>query len=296
MGSKASHRISGKNKDPEAGPKMAATKSATKSAGKSAGKNSGKKSVTKDPSINGNTDNVSPIGHNGPRHVAIIMDGNGRWATQRGRPRLFGHHAGARRVREIVEACPDLGVDYVTIFGFSTENWKRTQIEVAGLMSLFRRYIQKESAALKANNVRVRFIGDRPGLDPSLQKLMDDLETLTETCDGTNLTVALNYGGRDEVARATKRLARDVAAGRLDPEAVDEETLPRYLDTYVLPDPDLVIRTSGEARISNFLLWQSAYAEYEFIDTLWPDFTRDVFADLVANYAGRDRRFGGVKP
>jgi undecaprenyl diphosphate synthase len=236
---------------------------------------------------------ASPRG--GPKHVAIIMDGNGRWATQRGRPRLFGHHAGARRVREIVEACPPLGVKYLTIFGFSTENWKRTQIEVAGLMSLFRRYIQKESAALKANNVRVRFIGDRPGLDPSLQKLMDELEELTADCDAIHLTVALNYGGRDEVARATKRLARDVAEGRLDPEEVNEETLPRYLDTHVLPDPDLVIRTSGEARISNFLLWQSAYAEYEFIDTLWPDFTREIFANVVHGYAGRDRRFGGVK-
>lgn len=231
----------------------------------------------------------------GPRHVAIIMDGNGRWATMRGRPRLFGHHAGAKRVREIVEACPGQGVEYLTIFGFSTENWKRTQIEVAGLMSLFRRYIQKEARALKANNVRVRFIGDRPGLDRKLQALMDELEEMTEGCDGTNLTIALNYGGRDEVARATQRLAEDVAAGKLDPADVDEETLPRYLDTRVLPDPDLVIRTSGEARISNFLLWQSAYAEYEFIDTLWPDFTAAVFAGLIRNYAGRDRRYGGVK-
>ncbi|MGH1425741.1 MAG: isoprenyl transferase [Pseudooceanicola sp.] len=231
----------------------------------------------------------------GPRHVAIIMDGNGRWAEARGRPRLFGHHAGARRVREIVEACPDLGVDYLTIFGFSTENWKRTQIEVAGLMNLFRSYIRKETRALKEKNVRVRFIGDRPGLDEKLQQMMDELEEVTSHCTGTNLTIALNYGGRDEVARATKRLAGDVAKGRLDPEAIDEETLPRYLDTHVLPDPDLVIRTSGEARISNFLLWQSAYAEYEFIDTLWPDFTRDVFSGLVNNFAGRERRFGGVK-
>lgn len=231
----------------------------------------------------------------GPGHVAIIMDGNGRWATMRGRPRLFGHHAGARRVREIVQACPDLNVKYLTIFGFSTENWKRTQIEVAGLMSLFRSYIRKEARALRDHNVRVRFIGDRPGLDQKLRDLMDELEEMTEDCTGTNLTIALNYGGRDEVARATKRLAEDVAAGRLDPEKVDEETLPRYLDTCVLPDPDLVIRTSGEARISNFLLWQSAYAEYEFIDTLWPDFTKDVFADCIARYGIRDRRFGGVK-
>lgn len=230
----------------------------------------------------------------GPRHVAIIMDGNGRWATMRGRPRLFGHHAGAKRVREIVEACPDLGVKYLTIFAFSTENWKRTQVEVAGLMSLFRRYITREARQLRDEGVRVRFIGDRVRLDDKLVGLMDELELITSQNDRVHLTIALNYGGRDEVARATKRLAQDVALGRLNPKDVDEETLPKYLDTCVLPDPDLVIRTSGEARISNFLLWQSAYAEYEFVDTLWPDFKRDEFARLVHAYGARDRRFGAV--
>ncbi|WP_300029839.1 polyprenyl diphosphate synthase [uncultured Roseobacter sp.] len=230
-----------------------------------------------------------------PNHVAIIMDGNGRWATQRGRPRLFGHHAGARRVREIVEACPHIGVEYLTIFAFSTENWKRTQVEVAGLMSLFRRYIIKETKALRANGVRVRFIGDRDRLDDKLIVLMNELEEATAHNSLVNLTIAINYGGRDEVTRATRRLAQDVADGRLKPGNVDEETLPRYLDTCVLPDPDLVIRTSGEARISNFLLWQSAYSEYEFIDTLWPDFTRDEFEGLCQSYGGRDRRYGGVK-
>ncbi len=230
----------------------------------------------------------------GPRHVAIIMDGNGRWASQRGRPRLFGHQAGARRVRDIVEACPELGVDYLTVFAFSTENWKRTQSEVAGLMNLFRRYITREAKALKANDVCVRFIGDRVRLDKKLVAMMDELEALTANCQTVNLTIAINYGGRDEVARATKRLAQDVAAGRLDPEAVDEETLPKYLDTCVLPDPDLVIRTSGEARISNFLLWQSAYSEYEFIDTLWPDFTADEFRAVVGGFGTRERRFGAV--
>lgn len=230
-----------------------------------------------------------------PRHVAIIMDGNGRWATQRGRPRLFGHHAGAKRVREIVEACPDFGVEYLTIFAFSTENWKRTQVEVAGLMSLFRRYITKETRALRERGVRVRFIGDRMRLDDKLIKLMSDLEEQTSCNTRVHLTIALNYGGRDEVARATQRLAQDVATGHLDPDEVDEETLPKYLDTCVLPDPDLVIRTSGEARISNFLLWQSAYAEYEFIDTLWPDFSKEEFGELCAAYGGRDRRFGAVK-
>lgn len=232
---------------------------------------------------------------NGPRHVAIIMDGNGRWATMRGRPRLFGHHSGAKRVREVVEACPDLGVEYLTIFAFSTENWKRTQVEVAGLMSLFRRYITKETRALSRDGVRVRFIGDRVRLDHKLIKLMNDLEEATRHNTRVNLTIAINYGGRDEVARATKRLAHDVAEGRLDPDKVDEETLPKYLDTYVLPDPDLVIRTSGEARISNFLLWQSAYAEYEFIDTLWPDFTKEEFGQLCASYGNRERRFGAAK-
>lgn len=230
----------------------------------------------------------------GPRHVAIIMDGNGRWAQARGRPRLFGHHAGARRVRDIVSACPDLGVKYLTIFAFSTENWKRTQTEVAGLMNLFRRYIVKEMQALLRENVRVRFIGDRLRLDYKLRCLMDEAEELTRHCTGMNLTIALNYGGRDEVSRATRRLAQDVAAGRLDPADVDEETLPKYLDTCVLPDPDLVIRTSGEARISNFLLWQSAYAEYEFVDTLWPDFTPEIFTRLLRAYGARDRRFGAV--
>ncbi|MBN9886398.1 polyprenyl diphosphate synthase [Salipiger abyssi] len=231
----------------------------------------------------------------GPRHVAIIMDGNGRWAQRRGRPRLFGHHAGAKRVREIVEACPDSGVKYLTIFAFSTENWRRTQSEVAGLMSLFRRYITKEARALREENVRVRFIGDRVRLDNKLVTLMDELELMTADCTGVNLTIAINYGGRDEVARATKRLAEDVAAGKLDPASVNEETLPKYLDTCVLPDPDLVIRTSGEARISNFLLWQSAYAEYEFVDTLWPDFSAGEFGKLVGAYGARDRRYGGVK-
>lgn len=240
-------------------------------------------------------DENDPAGGTGPRHVAIIMDGNGRWAQLRHRPRLFGHQAGARRVREIVEACPEFGVKYVTIFAFSTENWKRTQTEVAGLMSLFRRYIHKEMEAFRRENVQVRFIGDRVKLDAKLRALMDDAEATTRHCTGTNLTIALNYGGRDEVARATKRLARDVRDGKLDPEDVDEETLPKYLDTYVLPDPDLVIRTSGEARVSNFLLWQSAYAEYEFIDTLWPDFTAEEFGRLVGAYGKRDRRYGAVK-
>lgn len=232
--------------------------------------------------------------HTGPRHVAIIMDGNGRWAQAKGRPRLFGHHAGAKRVKEIVRACKPLDVKYLTIFAFSTENWKRTQSEVSGLMSLFRQYIRRETRGLIDEGVCVRFIGDRVRLDPKLVKLMDELEASTAGNDVVNLTIAINYGGRDEVARATKRLAKDVAAGKLSPDEVDEETLPKYLDTRVLPDPDLVIRTSGEARISNFLLWQSAYAEYEFVNTLWPDFSDEEFRKVVGAFGKRKRRFGAV--
>ena len=234
------------------------------------------------------------VSETGPNHVAIIMDGNGRWAQQRGKPRLFGHHAGAKRVREIVEACPEQGVKYLTIFAFSTENWKRTQSEVAGLMRLFRRYIEKEAKALFEDGVRVRFIGDRVKLDDKLVALMDELELFTADNDKVHLTIALNYGGRDEVTRAAQRLAYEIEQGRLTHKDVDAETLSKFLDTRFLPDPDLVIRTSGEARISNFLLWQSAYAEYEFIDTLWPDFTANEFRQVVGSYGNRDRRFGAV--
>lgn len=230
----------------------------------------------------------------GPAHVAIIMDGNGRWAQQRGRPRLFGHHAGARRVREVLQSCPEHGVKYLTLFAFSTENWKRTQTEVAGLMLMFRKYIQREARALVENGVRVRFIGDRIRLDDKLVSLMNELELLTAGNDLIHLTIALNYGGRDEVTRAAKRLAYEIEMGRLTHKDVDAETLARFLDTHVLPDPDLVIRTSGEARISNFLLWQSAYAEFEFVDTLWPDFTAAEFGRVLARYGQRERRFGAV--
>ncbi|MFO8125629.1 polyprenyl diphosphate synthase [Yoonia sp.] len=230
-----------------------------------------------------------------PAHVAIIMDGNGRWAQQRGRPRLFGHHAGARRVRDILSSCPELGVKYLTIFAFSTENWKRTQTEVAGLMSLFRKYLEREANELFEKGVCVRFIGDRIRLDHKLVSLMDELELRTADNDRVHLTVALNYGGRDEVTRAAKRLAFEVEQGRLTHDEVDAETLAGFLDTYFLPDPDLVIRTSGEARISNFLLWQSAYAEYEFVDTLWPDFTTEEFAKILQSYGRRERRFGAVR-
>jgi len=228
------------------------------------------------------------------QHVAIIMDGNGRWAEQRGQPRLAGHHAGAKRIREIVEACPAVGVKYLTIFAFSTENWKRTQSEVSGLMRLFKRYIRRESQNLVDDGVRVRFIGDRINLNEQLVRTMDELELVTAHNKRVNLTIALNYGGRDEVTRAVQRLAREIEQQRLTAKEVSAKVLAGFLDTHFLPDPDLVIRTSGEARISNFLLWQSAYAEYEFIETLWPDFNSQEFSQLVLKFRTRERRYGAV--
>jgi len=228
------------------------------------------------------------------QHVAIIMDGNGRWAEQRGQPRLVGHHAGAKRIREIVEACPAVGVKYLTIFAFSTENWKRTQSEVSGLMRLFKRYIRRESQNLVDDGVRVRFIGDRINLNEQLASTMDELELVTADNKRVNLTIALNYGGRDEVTRAVQRLAREIEQHRLTAKEVSAKVLAGFLDTHFLPDPDLVIRTSGEARISNFLLWQSAYAEYEFIETLWPDFNSQEFSQLVLKFRTRERRYGAV--
>jgi undecaprenyl diphosphate synthase len=222
------------------------------------------------------------------------MDGNGRWAEQRGQPRLVGHHAGAKRIREIVEACPAVGVKYLTIFAFSTENWKRTQSEVSGLMRLFKRYIRRESQNLVDDGVRVRFIGDRINLNEQLVRTMDELELLTAHNKRVNLTIALNYGGRDEVTRAVQRLAREIEQQRLTAKEVSAKVLAGFLDTHFLPDPDLVIRTSGEARISNFLLWQSAYAEYEFIETLWPDFNSQEFSQLVLKFRTRERRYGAV--
>lgn len=227
-------------------------------------------------------------------HVAIIMDGNGRWATNRGWPRLVGHRKGAERVKQIVRCAPDIGIRWLTIYAFSTENWKRSTEEVLGLMSIFARYIEREADRLAAEGVRMRFIGDRSRLDPKLQRLMSGIETRTAGLTRLNLTVAINYGGRDEIVRATQRLAADVAAGRLNPDDVCDEAISARLDTADIPDPDLVIRTSGETRTSNFLPWQSAYSEYEFTDTLWPDFTPDELARIVGGFGTRERRFGGI--
>ena len=229
-----------------------------------------------------------------PSHVAIIMDGNGRWATARGWPRLVGHRRGAEGVRKIVEASPGLGIRYLTLYAFSTENWKRSTEEVIGLMTIFARYIQSEAERLSREGVRLRFIGGRERLDKKLQKLMAGIEERTKDNDRLHLTVAINYGGRDELARAAQRIATAVAEGRLRPEDVTEDTVGDYLDTFDIPDPDLVIRTSGETRISNYLLWQSAYAEYEFTDTLWPDFTPEELGTILDRFSDRERRYGGA--
>ncbi len=227
-------------------------------------------------------------------HVAIIMDGNGRWAVRRGMPRLAGHAKGVERVRDVIKACPDLNVSHLTLYAFSTENWKRSEDEVAGLMRLFRRYIKKESAKLVEAGVNLRFIGNRMRLDRDLQEMMAWVEELTSDNDKLYLTVALDYGGRDEIIRATRRVAAKVAAGELTESQIDEATLSAHMDTGGLPDPDLVLRTSGEVRVSNFLLWQAAYAEYNFLDICWPDFTAEVFADCIRNYNTRERRFGAA--
>ena len=231
-------------------------------------------------------------GSDTPRHVAIIMDGNGRWAKNRGWPRLVGHRRGAERVKQIVRAAPDLGIGWLTVYAFSTENWKRSTEEVLGLMKIFRIYIKREADGLAAEGVRMRFIGARERLDPKLQALMAGIEARTAGNTRLNLTVAINYGGRDEILRASKRLADKIAAGQItDPS---ESDFAACLDTAGLPDPDLVIRTSGETRTSNFLPWQSAYAEYDFTPTLWPDFSPEHLAEILDRFGLRDRRFGGA--
>lgn len=229
-----------------------------------------------------------------PRHIAIIMDGNGRWAVQRGRPRTFGHFRGAERVREIVNAAPDLGIEVLTLYAFSTENWRRPNYEVKVLMGLFKRYIVREVDHLDTEGVRVRFIGQRDRLPRDLQRLMEMMETRTAGNSRLLLQLAISYGARTEITEGVRALARAAAAGRIDAEQIDEAAISDALWTRGAPDPDLVIRTSGEQRISNFLLWQAAYAEFAFVDECWPDFTPARLAELIAAYGHRDRRFGAV--
>ncbi|MFL4970427.1 MAG: isoprenyl transferase [Xanthobacteraceae bacterium] len=229
-----------------------------------------------------------------PRHVAIIMDGNGRWAAARGLPRSEGHRRGVEALRRTVRAAGELGIGFLTIFSFSSENWTRPPAEVRDLMALLRRFIRNDLAELHANNVRVRVIGERAGLAPDILRLLAEAEELTRGNDGLVLVVAFNYGARQEIARAARRLAAEVRDGRIELEGVTADALARFLDAPDLPDPDLIIRTSGEQRLSNFLLWQAAYSELVFVPAHWPDFDRAVLEQALAEYRRRERRFGGL--
>jgi undecaprenyl diphosphate synthase len=229
----------------------------------------------------------------GLRHLAIIMDGNGRWAKARRLPRIAGHRAGVEAVRRVVEAAPGLGIEILTLYAFSTENWKRPADEVSDLMGLLRHYIGSEIKDLHKNGVRIDFIGDWRGLQPDLVKLLEDARTLTKTNTKLTLIMALNYGGQNEIVRAARALAAAAVAGEIDPGAITPEDLAARLDTADWPPPELILRTSGEMRLSNFLLWQSAYAEFVATDTLWPDFDAAALAETVAEFATRERRFGG---
>jgi undecaprenyl diphosphate synthase len=229
-----------------------------------------------------------------PAHVAIIMDGNGRWAKARGLPRLAGHRAGVEALRSTVRAAPDLGIEWLTVYAFSSENWSRPKSEVSDLMGLLKLFIRRDLAELHQAGVRVRVIGHRDGLAPDIAALLHEAESLTRLNRSLNLVIAFNYGGRDEISRAAAKIAEAAAAGRLAPSAVTPELFAEYLDTAGMPDPDLVIRTSGELRLSNFLLWQAAYSEFVFLPCYWPDFTRNDLAEAIRVYAARDRRYGGV--
>lgn len=229
-----------------------------------------------------------------PRHVAIIMDGNGRWAEERGFPRVFGHRNGAIAVREVVQQAGRLGIEYLTLFSFSSENWRRPREEIDALMQLCVAYCQGEQEALCRQNIRVRVIGSRQGLPPDVVAALDELERTTGACTGPTLCLAINYGSRTEIVEAARALAREAAEGRLDPEAIDEGALARRLYTNGIPDPDLLIRTGGQMRVSNYLLWQISYAEICVSDLYWPDFGAEALNEAVREFAGRDRRFGGL--
>jgi undecaprenyl diphosphate synthase len=229
-----------------------------------------------------------------PSHVAVIMDGNGRWARSRGLPRIAGHRQGAESVRTAVKSAIKYGVSYLTLFGFSSENWKRPAEEVDDLMGLLHRYLRSEIAELHETGVRLRVIGERGGLNPDIQKLIEESEIRTARNSRLTLTLALNYGGRAELVAAARRLAEQVASGRLAPDAIDETIFQDQLSTEGIPDPDLLIRTSGEKRVSNFLLWQLAYAEFVFLDILWPDFTEEAFAGAISEFQRRHRRYGAT--
>ncbi len=231
-----------------------------------------------------------------PRHVALIMDGNGRWAARRGLPRFEGHRRGVEAVRRAVRAAIDLNIRYLTIYSFSAENWSRPADEVQALLALLHRFISNDLAELHGNNVRVRVIGRREDLASDIADLLREAEQVTQANTGLTLVVAFNYGARQEIAAAARALAELVQQGKLSPHEVTAEAIAAQLDTADIPDPDLIIRTSGEQRLSNFLLWQAAYAEFVFLPILWPDFDKAAMETAIAEYAHRDRRFGGVEP
>ena len=232
--------------------------------------------------------------HRLPRHVAIIMDGNGRWAKRRGLPRTAGHAAGAETFRTIATYCRDIGLEYLTVYAFSTENWKRPAEEVSAIMGLLRKYLLEAIERMERDRVKMRFFGDLTPLDPELRALCRRTEEISTRYQGCQVNICLNYGGRDELLRAARAFAADCARGTARPEDLSEETFARRLFSAGIPDPDLVIRPSGELRVSNFLLWQSAYAEFYFTDVLWPDFSKEELHRALADYQGRSRRFGGV--
>ena len=236
----------------------------------------------------------APLAFTVPRHVAIIMDGNGRWAAARGLPRAEGHRRGVEALRRTIRAAGEIGIGIVTIFSFSAENWSRPASEIGELMGLLRRFIRNDLAELHKSNVRVRIIGEREGLDPDIARLLTEAEELTKGNTGLTLVVAFNYGARQEITRAARRIAEDGAAGRLTPADVTMDSISGFLDAPDLPDPDLIIRTSGEQRLSNFLLWQSAYSELVFVPTNWPDFDRATLEAAIREYQQRERRFGGL--
>jgi undecaprenyl diphosphate synthase len=229
-----------------------------------------------------------------PQHVAIIMDGNGRWAAARGLPRGEGHRRGVEALRKTVRAAGEIGIRFITIFSFSAENWSRPAAEVGELMGLLRRFIRNDLAELHKSNVRVRIIGERDDLSPDISRLLVEAEDLTKNNDGLTLVVAFNYGSRQEITRAVRRISGQVAAGRLAPDDITMETVGRFLDAPDVPEPDLIIRTSGEQRLSNFLLWQAAYSELVFVPTYWPDFDRAALEAAIREYQQRERRFGGL--
>jgi undecaprenyl diphosphate synthase len=230
-----------------------------------------------------------------PNHVAIIMDGNGRWAKARGLPRTAGHKAGVDALRATVRNASDFGIQWLTLYAFSSENWSRPATEVSDLMGLLKLFIRRDLAELHRSNVRVHIIGDRDTVPQDIRTLLDDAEKLTAGNQKLHLVIAFNYGSRDEITRALRKIAISVQEGALAPGGITQETIANALDTFGMPDPDLVIRTSGEMRLSNFLLWQAAYAEFVFVSCLWPDFNRDRFSEAIAVFEQRERRFGGVE-